>query len=197
MSEIESVNSMEVAFYLAAAVISATCILFTLLRRRMGKLQNKMYMRILLVLLLNACTETLGALLEPFVVDSPGVRTLMEACQYLFFITHSALSPLLVCYVLCVSGRIRSYTWKRNLLLLLPFIVTELLMLTNPLNHWSYYFDAEMVFHRNWGEVVLYASALFYLGFMMIAFFRSWRVVQKRRRYAISWFLAPSASLLG
>ena len=174
----------------AAVIISATCIIFTLLRRRFDKLQNKVYMRILLVLVLNSFTGILGVLMDPGGGGSQGVRTLTEICAYLYFITHGALCPLLACYVLCVSGRIRRYTWKRNLLLLLPFIVTELLMLTNPLNHWSYYYDARMVFHRNWGEVFLYASAVFYLVFVMVAFFQSWKVIHPRRRFAISWFLA-------
>lgn len=183
------INTMDVAFYMSAALISITCIVYTLMRRRMWKPQNKTYLGMLLALMLNAAAETVYAMIMPFGTDSAFVHSVMVLCDYLYFVFHTALLPMLGYYIMCVTGLDRKLNRKRLLLFLLPFFLTELLMLSNPLNHWSYFYDSGMNFIRNWGELVLYVASLLYFLFVIATFFRSWRVVFPKRRYALAYFL--------
>ena len=153
-------------------------------------MQNKIYLCMLQALMFSAALETIGAMFEPFCGDSATARTMVRASAYLYFIFHTVILPMLGYYVLCITGIYRKLTAKRHLLFLLPFLAAELLMLTNPLNHWSYYYDSAMVFNRDWGEVVLYAVGGFYLIFVLLTFFRSWQAVNRRRRNALSFIVA-------
>ena len=183
-------NSMEIAFSLSAVLISVTCIAYTLIRRRLVKKQNIIYLCILQALLFSAAMETLGAMFEPFCGDSATARTMVRISTYLYFIFHTVIMPMMGYYVLCITGIYRKLTTQRHLLFLAPFLAAELLMLSNPLNHWSYYYDAAMVFNRAWGEAVLYAVGGFYLIFTMLTFFRSWKAVNQKRRRALGFIMA-------
>ena len=181
-------QTIEIPFYIAAFLISLTCMVYTLIQNRQDKLQNKVYLGMLLCLLLNTTTETLCAFLDPYRLDSAAVRFVMELCQYLYFIFHTAMLPMLGYYVISVTGIFRRFDRTKHLLFLLPALLTELLMLTNPLNHWSYYYDENMIFTRNWGETFLYASSVLYFAFVMVNLFRSWKAITAKRRAALSYF---------
>ena len=73
-------------------------------------------------------------------------------------------------------------------LLSLPFIVTEIMALLNPITHFVWKVDEDFVFHRQWGEIVIYLAALFYyvMGFTVLT--SSWRVISAKRKSALVFF---------
>ena len=184
-------NSMGVAFYIASFLISMTCIIYTIIQKRIDKPQKKFYLAMLIILVLNAISETIVEFVTPIKTTSAAVPTVLMLCKYFYFILHTAVLPMLVYYVLCITGRLHRFTKLKNALFLFPVAVVELLMITNPIHRWCYYYDNVTVdYHRNWGVTLLYIVSAIYILFFIINVFSSWRAVTTKRRIALSYFLS-------
>jgi hypothetical protein len=59
----------------------------------------------------------------------------------------------------------------------IPFFVTELLVITNMFTHWVWNVDRNLVFHREWGEMLIYLAALFYYAASFVVLISSWKVI--------------------
>lgn len=166
-------NEFHIALYGASILTCLTVLLYTILQRRTDRLQNRVFVFMLNIILLNAITSTITALTEPFAAGSFPVFVVLQICQFLYFLLHTMLCPLLYFYVLCVTGIIRKRSLAVNILYSVPFLITEAFVILNPFFHWVFYYDAEMVFHRNWAEVAIYLAAALYFVLAMISLFFS------------------------
>ncbi len=188
------VNYMGVAFYVAAFLISLSCVLYTLIQNRIDKPQKKFYISMVAILMFNAVTEAVIEAVTPVRLESAAAPFLLSLCKYFYFISHSAVLPMLGYYVLCVTGRMRRFTRKKHLLFIIPVLCVELLMITNPLHHRCYFYDGAVIYHRGWGVTALYAVSAFYIVFFIINLFSSWRAMTQKRRIAMSYFLVMLVS---
>ena len=82
--------------------------------------------------------------------------------RYVYFITHTALCPMFFYYVSNVSFVSTRLVSTRMKLISIPFLLTELLALTNPLTHFVWTIEKDNSFHRGWGEYAIYVAALIY-----------------------------------
>ena len=182
------VNMAHIALYSAALLVSITSIVFTLIQQRIDKIQNKIYIGLISIVALNSLSQIISCILKPVIRTSDGAFFVYRACDYIYFLTHAILCPLFFVYVCAVCGMGSFFKQKKNLLYILPFAVTEVLILFNPLLHWVYTYSEERVFTRSWGEALMYVAAGFYLG---ISFFRllfSWSALTSKRRLALTYF---------
>ena len=182
---------MGVAFHISACLISISCLVFTFIQNRFDKPQKKIYMAMVAILALNAISEVITEFATPFRVDNEVSRNLILINKYFYFLLHSAVLPLLVYYVLRITGRNHRFNLVKHALFLIPVAAVEALMLTNPLHHWCYNYDpVTFDYHRGWGVTALYVISVFYILFFIISLFSSWKAITKKRRLALSYFLA-------
>ena len=184
------INSMGVAFYVAAFLISLTCIIYTFIQHYTDKLQKKFYLIMLIIIVLNTITELLVEIINPHKSESIAFPYVLEYCKYFYFIFHTALLPILGYYVLCITGRFRRFTRIKHILFILPVSLVELLMITNPIHHWCFHYDTVNIdYHRGFGVTLLYAVSAFYILFFIVNIFSAWKAITKKRRIALGYFL--------
>lgn len=181
-------NLIENEIYVAALLICVTGILFTLIHQRTDKLQNKIYVALLTVLSANCVTEIIPVFTNPYVLTSSAAEMATKVCTFLYFLLHSALAPLFFLYVLIVCGMDIKGKRKRFILSIAPSVVTEVLVLITPLTEVVYYFDSDVVFHRNWGENVVYVCSGLYMVLSIFMLLSSWRALNSKRRTALIYF---------
>jgi EAL domain-containing protein (putative c-di-GMP-specific phosphodiesterase class I) len=70
-------------------------------------------------------------------------------------------------------------------LIFMPFILTELMALTNPLTHLVYKVDSNLKFQRQWGEIFIYLAALLYFVLAFAVFRTSWKFISGKRKPAM------------
>ena len=175
-------------FYLAALVIAVTGITFTLLQQRTDKLQNKIYMGLLTLMTLNCLSQIITVLAEDLKFSSATTAAIMRFGQWSYFIFHNMLAPVFFFYVIVVCGLSIKNHKTRYILSTIPFVVTELLVFLNPLTNWVYYYDKNMEFRRNWGEMLIYLSGAFYLALAVFMLMFSWRTLNSKRKAALIYF---------
>ena len=180
---------LDYSFALGVAVSSLlVCLvnlIYTFIQKRTDKLQNRFFIAILLVLLINSMTSMTSAI---FGVDFPAkahAEFAVQASRYVYFVTHTALCPLFFYYVSNVSFISTKLASRKMFFLSMPFFITELLAITNPLTDFVWRVDKDNVFHREWGEILIYIAALFYFVISIYIIARSWNVISKKRRIAL------------
>ncbi|SEK28975.1 EAL domain, c-di-GMP-specific phosphodiesterase class I (or its enzymatically inactive variant) [Pseudobutyrivibrio ruminis] len=181
-------NQFHIAFYAAALAISISILLFTLLQKRTDKSQNRWFLCLLLIITLNSISEISTAVFEIIGNESDYNHFMLLASQNSYFILHTALCPALYNYVCSVTGKNRRREFARGMLLQVPFFITEFLAILNPVFNWVFYYDENLVFHRNNAELVIYWAAIFYFILSIFEILFAWKAVTKRKSIALIYF---------
>ncbi len=184
---------MDLVFYSVTIILCLTALFFTWIYQRYDRPQNMLYISMCVIVLLNAISGVAGYFLMQQIVRSyqvsAGVGMARKLFQWLYFLVHPCLAAVFYFYSMTVTGAIYSLKRRRHILALLPILVTEILVITNPLTQWVYHFDSGYHFFRGWGELVLYLTGLLYLIMTIKQLLFSWSFMSRERRIALIYFL--------
>ena len=159
-------NMLGVGFYIASFLISLTCIVYTLIQKRTDKLQKKLYILMVAIIAFNDVTELIVTIMNPRLVENPGLIGLVSAANFFYFLTHTSMLAMLGYYVLSLTGRLSTLTRAKNAAFLAPVIFIELLLLTNPIHQFCYhYVSGTLKYERGVGVTILYFISAFYILF--------------------------------
>lgn len=173
------------AFFIGAVLIVLSCLIYTLIQRKTDRPQTRLYLIALILTILNCVTDMLILYCNPLRKASEAAWHTLQISHYLYFMLHGALILVVYMYAMFATKNYRRLKTSSLILSLLPWAVMELLMLTNPLTHAGWYFDADRDFHRNWAEYVMYGVVGLYavVIFIMLIFF--WYAITRKRRIMI------------
>lgn len=178
------------AFHMAAFMITLTCIVHTFIQKRTDKPQNRFFIMMLAILLLNTVSEAFYEILYPLRTEKSGILFVLVFLKTVYFLLHTALLPLLGYYILCITGKIRLFTSLQKCLFSVPILLVELLMASNPIHHQCFsYTEDTMEYSRGWGVTLLYVISAFYIVFFIVNLFASWKAISRKRRLDMAYFL--------
>ncbi len=184
-----STNSFHIALYSVALLVCATILYYMKIQGRSARPQSKLFLHLTLLLTFNTVSGIICALTEPLALEDRRAAVIMGIFQFFYFLFHAALAPLFYRYSLCVVGKYTGRRDRKLMIWMLPFFITELFVLTNPLTGFVYYYDENLLFHRNWAETLLYLAAAYFLVLTLINLLFSWRSLNDRRRKALLYFV--------
>ena len=188
MLNIDSVGNL--TFNVSALIISITCIFYTMMMQQKKNAQNKMYLLMIVIVMIDALAD-IGCEVVIHAVWPVAVRlSLYNLFRSVYFLTHFAIAPLFALYVLLFCGVSFRFSGKARLYLSLPFWLMEALVVVNPIFNCVYYIDRNMLFHRAWGVYAAYFISGFYTLFSIIALVMYWNILIKTKQYAITYFFA-------
>ena len=174
--------------YIAGLLLCITNLLFTFLQRRTDKIQNKLYILMNIVIALNAGSVVISSYAWDYKLTSEAAFFAERFAQFSYFLFHQALGPMFAFYVLYASGMEHRVTKVEQFLWAAPFVISELMLITNPFTHWMYTFDENRDFQRNWGEYLVYGCCIIYFIFGFITLIFSWKSLTWKRRIAMGFF---------
>lgn len=176
------------AFYFAALLVCITTITFTRFQKRTDLTHNQIFLFMNYIVLFNAFTCFCIEIFESLMHYVPVFSQPLLISRLLYFFVHTALAPALFFYVMSVTRACFSTPRIIKFIYLIPFIGTEILVLSNPFTNYVYSHSADMVFHRQWGETVIYIVALVYTILAFTNLMMSWNAIRRRNRYALIYF---------
>ena len=179
--------SFNLGLAISSLMICLVNLIYTLIQGRSDKAQNKVFIVMLFILISNSITGIISAVYG-FYPDLAGAGDILRIDKYVYFITHTALCPMFFYYISSISFVSTRFSKMRNAVVFIPFFVTELLVITNMFTHWVWNVDRNLVFHREWGEMLIYLAALFYYAASFVVLISSWKVITSKRRLAIIFF---------
>ena len=180
--------SFSLGVAISSLLICAVNLTYTLIQRQTDKRQNKYFIIIVVILLVNSITGIFSALSDGKVFSQNNIKHVFQISRYVYFITHTALCPMFYYYVSEVNLFSKLRNDFKSWFVSLFFILTEVLALTNPLTHWVYSIDENNNFNREWGEGLIYLAALFYSVFAFAILIISWNVISTKRKTALFFF---------
>ncbi|WP_044973390.1 EAL domain-containing protein [Ruminococcus sp. HUN007] len=203
-------SSLDYGIALSVLCICLTNLLFTLLDGHTGKIQNKLYITILVLIGINAVCELVNVRTSDASVASDSVFLASRLSKFFYFFTHNLVPPVLYYYLSFVIGRfvvtdtpgkpqgIRKYSFVGRSPVILA-VITELMILTNPLTNWCWYYSEDRMFHRSWGEYIfIYGFSAVWVIHAFIMFMKSWSILSRgrKRSIAICFMLACSGIVI-
>ena len=186
----------------AAFILSLMCLLYSLaVKRKQYRLskgikanllnQHSVFLLVLITILLSSAASVAGKLLED--IASERVVAWQYLLHELYYIFHMGLVISLPLYVMDVTGS--GIVRGRSLwIFCLPFLVSEILILTNRFTGIVFYMDEQFVYHRGTFLPLLYGVGLVYLAFSCVSFFRYKKAVSRGDSQAIGIMLVLTAA---
>ena len=177
--------SFSLGVALSSLLICIVNLIYTIIQKRTDKLQNRLFIAVLCILMVNSMTAIVSSVygFNPELIA--GRSFALHASRYAYFLTHTALCPLFFYYSSNVSFASTRLTNRKIFLLSLPFFVTELLVIINPFTNLVWSLDQNLEFHREWAEILIYIAALFYYVLAFHVVIRTWDCISKKRRISL------------
>ena len=186
------------SFEITAFLLSLLCFVYCLVSKRrqyippkgfLNKLSNQHFL--FLAMLLSNIFSSISSVVGVYLTDVPGQDVVVWQYVFhaLYFVFHTTLSMAFGLYIMSVTGT----TFKRHkwlyVLFSLPYIVAELLVLTNHWTGWAFYMDADRIYHRGNLMLLLYGLAGFYVVMGFVFFFKNMKAVNRVDRIAVGFFI--------
>jgi len=202
-------NDISLGLSIAGLLVCMSDLLFTMMDRRFGKPQNKIYIFMLILLSVNAECGIVAFLSEKNKLVSDAAFHTLAVSRYIYFLTHSLLAPLFFFYISFVIGR--SISWKVryaqykhtptfvfDVLMGAALLAMMLMVIFNPLLHWTWIFDESRNFRRLWGEMFIYIQSALWLTASFVLVMRSWNILSKNRKKSLAscYFLVMTGILI-
>jgi len=187
------------AFLLCMSIFS-----FTIMAKRTDRMQNRVFMGLAGIVMLNCLIETVEILLSAdLTVDGAvGALTILHV---FYAMTHVCLGPLFYYYMLYTTGAIakhRRSNERLRILHLIPLFIAEVLLLFNPFERMPGAVEGETVMHAQWDLLVIYITILLYFVMVLITLSGNWPMLSPKRKSALGYlfglvFIGILTHLLG
>ena len=176
------------SFSFGAILVCLTCLVYLALRGRFEKSQTKLVLAIVVILIVNSVSSMVAEVLKHHMLTSDAAAVSVYVANYVYFVFHTMLAPMVCVYFLTVCGRPANRKRSTFVLTAFPFFVTEALVVFNPFTHWVYYYGTNQAFTRNWAMYVLYVVSAFYLLYGIVTLFSRWHALTRVKRRAMMYF---------
>ncbi len=174
-----------VSYFIIALVISFSTILYELYEGRTKKRQNIIFLFFVSDLALTAAANIVMYMVANLAPYNTSLRLTFDTAQFFYFLLHTLLAPLFALYVLEVTGAYYRQSILVRMILTLPCAVGEFFVVINPMTHYVYETNVDMVFTRGWAEYLIYFSAAVYFVIAVVYLLFSWYAITFRRRWAL------------
>ena len=185
----------------AAFLLSMLCLIYSLsVKRKQYKLSVKtknilldnhiVFLVMLLSIIVSAAASVSGSVLQKYASEST------IYFQYLFhaiyYFAHNILSICFALYIMDING---SSAGRKPLFFLcfsMPFLLCELMVLTNRFTGFTFYIDDQLIYHRGSLITFVYISGILYFVLGFVFFFRHKRAISKTDRNTIGFLMSLS-----
>lgn len=153
--------------------------------------QHFVFLCILLSTIVSSAASVAGSYLED------NVSLNIVSFQYLFhdiyYLSHNVLPICFALYILRVTGSSSGGKKATGLLFSIPFLLCELMVLTNRFTSFVFYIDDKFIYHRGKFITVIYACGVMYFILGFVFFFKYKKAISKNDSRTVGLLLAISA----
>ena len=161
--------------------------------RQISTRSKRLYKALLLVALASTVTDIMSAVAASYLMKS------YIPLNYLAHIIHFLVQGLVPC-MYCIftysmvfeTGRL---TTARRLIIILPYSITMLLVLTTPVTCFAFKFDEQGNYLRGWGQIGTYSCAAFYIFTSCIIIMKNLRVITRIQKIAVLFYTIETFAL--
>lgn len=189
---------IEINFDLPALLLSLFCLLYCLIAKHRqymppktirAKFKSQHFIFLIMLISNVFCAGTSVATYYLPNVSFPTIEFWQYFMYAVYFFFHSTLSIAFASYIMNVTGT--GTNWKKwhFVLFSIPYVISEVLVLTNVFNSWTFTIDEQLIYHRGPLMYLLYGLGVFYVLAGFIAFLVNKKAISRADSVAVSLFL--------
>ena len=189
---------IELNFELPALILSLFCLIYCLTAKRrqyappktlkdLLKSQNFIFLLMVIANIFCASSSVTGDYLAGSGLQ--GIHFLQYLIYTIYFFFHSTLSILFALYVMNVTNTGTKWKKRNYFILSIPYIISEILVLINVFNGWTFTIDEELFYHRGPLMYLLYGLGVFYVIVGVIVFIKYKKAISKADSAAVVVFM--------
>ncbi len=192
----------EINFEMPAFLLSALCLAYSLTAKRKqyvlpkgfkAKLTSQHFAFLLMLLtnILSSISSVVGVYLTFATFEHVAFWQYLFHAFYFFF--HATLSVSFTLYIMNVTGT--TIKWKPHVYVLffLPYIISEIIILTNPATSLAFYIDENLIYHRGDLMLLLYGIGGLYVVLGFVFFIKNKKAISKSDSLAVGTFIVVAA----
>lgn len=176
-------------YRIAAAIICITCLFYSTMMRKRNRIRNRLFLLLVIFTLIGCCTEPLSYLAISAPIPDTIKWIISYVCQMIYYITHYAIALILFLYIVSITGTAFKFSKGLRRLIVLPLILLEIMLLTNPFTELTFRITGKFTYGRGAGLYLAYAASVAYFlaGFLLLV--KSWYVINGMKRVAMIYFM--------
>lgn len=183
-------------FDMAATVISVLTLCLIHNKKDIVRLQNTIFVIIVLDELCSSIFDMISTILIESLDSHPEFLIAANITNYLYYLFHSTLAPLIATYVFSVTRIIKKRGTNFYLIYYAPYLIMILSILLNPFFKWIFYIDSDLIYKRSWFLQIIYAISFFYIVSTIFYLIRNrYTMPSSRMRMLIAFFLVGLLSV--
>lgn len=146
---------------------------------------------ILFSMLINSLLTTTFDILSSLSIGRPELYSYRYTflVNNLYYILNNNKVYIYVFYVLAMTGAERRFSTRLKHLITLPFVITTVMVLTNPLTNYLFVIDSDLTYHRRAGLIILYIAAFIFLIFGSVSTIRYKKLMDRAVYRALITFI--------
>lgn len=189
---------IELNFEIPAFILSVFCLVYCLTAKRRQyvppkslrgilKSQNFVFLMMIISNIFCAASSAAGNYLAKSSLTN--IHFLQYLIYTVYFFFHSTLSILFALYVMNVTGTGASWKKKAYFFFSIPYIASEVLVLINGFNYWTFTIDENLIYHRGPLMYLLYGLGVFYVVVGIIFFIKNKKAISRAESIAVIVFM--------
>ena len=187
-----------VNFEIPAFLLSLLCFMYCITAKHRqyippkslkAKLTNQHFT--FLFMLLNNMLSAISSIVGVYITDGDfyGVAVWQYIFHTFYFFFHTTLSISFALYIMNVTSTNTNWKKMHYIIFIIPYIVGELLVLTNVFTNWAFYIDDNLIYHRGILMPLLYGIGGFYVLAGFIFFIINKKAISKVDNIAVGVFI--------
>ncbi len=179
------------SFRIAALLVSITCIFYTAVMRSTNRkrLRGRLFLVLLVLTVICCCTGIATTIASLTDLPMRTKDTIAYVGKFIYYIAHMAFVPLFAIYITIVCEVFHKFSKFTFTLFILPFLLLELGVLTNPLTGFIFAKYDYLYYSRGVGVYVAYAISGLYVIFCIVLLGIYWRAMNRLQKVAMFYFL--------
>jgi len=135
--------------------------------------------KVLFAMLINSMLATIFDILSTMTLNRPEIypRWYSFFVTNFYYLLNNNKVYIYIFYILLVAGVVKSFSIWRKCIVILPYFITTIMILINPFTHLMFNIDANLVYQRGPGLLILYILALVSMVFWSMYAFRYMKVM--------------------
>ncbi len=182
------------SFRIAASLICITCIFYMAVMRGQSKkrLRSRLFVAMMGIILIDSCTGFVSTMAINSNMPYLARLIISYLCKMVYYTTHIALIPVFCLYIIVVCDVLHKFGKVKLFIFFVPFLILELVTLTNPFTSYIFSVDEELLYRRGPGLYVAYVVCFIYVIFCIYLLARFWKSMNNIQKFAMFYFLMLS-----
>ena len=192
----------EINFEMPAFLLSALCFVYSLTAKHKQYVlpkgfkakitsQHFAFLMMLLTNMLSSISSVVGVYLTSASFEGVAFWQYLFHAFYFFF--HATLSVSFTLYIMNVTGT--TVKWERHVYMVffLPYVVSELIILSNSFTKAAFYMDENLIYHRGPLMPLLYGIGGLYVVLGFVFFIKNKKAISRADSIAVGAFIILAA----